>query len=84
MHSSQTTEVQKLMSTKNYQPKVTVDERGCQTHVLSIGQAVPQAFTNLVTMDRGDGVKAARDVVRIAVPVQPAPRAEELATPIWR
>lgn len=54
------------MTSKNYGPKFTLDKRGCQTHVLSIGQAVPQAFTNLVTMDRGEGITAAREVVRIA------------------
>ena len=53
------------MST-NYGPKIEIDGRGCQVHVLSIGQPVPPAFSNLVTVDRGEGVKAAREVVRIA------------------
>lgn len=51
---------------KNYGPQITIDGRGCQVHVLSIGQAVPPAFANLVTVDRGEGIQAAREVVRIA------------------
>lgn len=51
---------------KNYAPQITIDGRGCQVHVLSIGQAVPPAFANLVTVERGEGVAASREVVRIA------------------
>lgn len=54
------------MSTENtFRPKVQVDGRGCLLFVVSHGQPVPPAFSNLVTADRSSE-KAAREVVRIA------------------
>lgn len=57
-------------SALNLAPRVIVDKRdgvphACTLHVVSKGQPLPASFVNLATVDRGPGVKAAREIVRL-------------------